>query len=64
MPDRRVYFAAGIAGLLLSAVYGAHPSFLPDTIFKGSALTGWHSLGPAEWLAQNGEITGVAKAGA
>ncbi|HTS27003.1 MAG TPA: FG-GAP-like repeat-containing protein [Bryobacteraceae bacterium] len=61
--DRRVYLAAGIAGLLLSAGYGANPSFLPDTVFKGSALTGWHVLGPAEWQAQNGEITGTAKSG-
>src|SRR5262245_30743087 len=64
MSDRRIYLAAVAVGLLLSSSYGANPSFVPDTIFKGSALTGWHTLGSAEWRAQNGEITGLAKAGA
>ena len=63
MSDRRIYVTAAVAGLLLSSGYGANPSFVPDTTFKGSALTGWHTLGPAEWRAQNGEITGVAKPG-
>jgi hypothetical protein len=34
------------------------PSFIPDSTFKGSTLTGWHTLGHAEWKASNGEITG------
>jgi hypothetical protein len=64
MSDRRILLAAATAGLFLSTGYGANPSFVPDTTFKGSALTGWRTLGPAEWRAQNGEITGSAKAGA
>ena len=64
MSDRRIYLAAGIAAVLLSSGYGANPSFAPDTTFKGSILTGWHTLGAAEWRAQNGEITGNAKTGA
>jgi hypothetical protein len=34
------------------------PSFVPDVIFDGSSLTGWHTVGDAEWHAENGEIVG------
>src|SRR5450755_4241546 len=34
------------------------PSFLPDVTFTGSSLAGWHSVGHAEWHAENGEIVG------
>jgi hypothetical protein len=40
---------------------GAGPSFRPDARFTGSALTGWRTLGDAEWRAQNGQITGTPK---
>ena len=40
---------------------GAGPSFRPDTVFKGSSLTGWRTLGDATWRAQDGEIVGTAK---
>lgn len=39
-------------------------SFVPDDTFKGSSLTGWQSLGGAEWTAKDGELTGRTKAGA
>ncbi len=39
-------------------------SFVPDHTFKGSVLTGWKSLGNADWSAKDGEITGTVKAGA
>ena len=39
------------------------PNFKPDGSFKGSALTGWHVVGDADWSAQNGEIVGKAKPG-
>jgi 3-keto-disaccharide hydrolase len=35
------------------------PEFMPDTTFKGSALTGWQPSGDANWRAQNGEIVGT-----
>jgi hypothetical protein len=55
-------FAA--AGLFtLTPLFGVSPSFKPDVPVKGSALTGWHTLGQATWKAQNGEITGTGKAG-
>ena len=34
------------------------PTFIPDGIFTGSALAGWHTLGSATWTANGGEITG------
>jgi len=53
------------AGLLVSAVaVAAGPSFTPDATFKGSSLTGWHTLGDADWKASNGEITGAPKSAA
>jgi hypothetical protein len=38
-------------------VKGRGLSFQPDQTFKGSALTGWNSLGTATWKANNGEIS-------
>jgi hypothetical protein len=34
------------------------PSFVPDVTFTGSSLAGWHTVGNAEWRAENGEIVG------
>jgi hypothetical protein len=34
------------------------PSFVPDVTFTGSSLAGWHTVGNAEWHAENGEIVG------
>ncbi|HXJ40294.1 MAG TPA: family 16 glycoside hydrolase, partial [Bryobacteraceae bacterium] len=51
------------SGLLLLPLFGVSPSFKPDSIVKGSGLSGWHTLGQAGWRIQNGEITGVVKAG-
>jgi hypothetical protein len=42
-------------------VLGDGPSFHPEATFTGSSLTGWHTLGEAEWRAENGELTGTAK---
>jgi hypothetical protein len=46
----------GIVVLLCTAYAAAPGNFLPDFVFKGSTLAGWHSLGQAEWKAVNGEI--------
>jgi hypothetical protein len=42
-------------------VLGDGPSFHPDATFNGSSLTGWHTLGEADWRADNGELTGTPK---
>lgn len=45
----------------LALLFGGGPTFHPDSTFQGSTLTGWHSLGEADWRAQNGEIVGTPK---
>jgi hypothetical protein len=55
--------AACTVGLVLGVRAANPPNFKPDGAFKGSALTGWHGVGDAEWTAQNGEIIGKAKPG-
>lgn len=37
--------------------------FVPDYVFSGSALSGWHVFGQADWRAENGEIAGKAQPG-
>ena len=39
------------------------PSFVPDGKFQGSKLTGWHTLGQADWRAENGELIGKGSPG-
>jgi hypothetical protein len=65
MSSKRVYLIAALATLCLglSPIFGVGPSFKPDGTIKGSALTGWHTLGQADWKVVNGEVTGTAKAG-
>jgi hypothetical protein len=52
------------SSLMATSVFGAGLTFLPDATFKGSALTGWHVLGSADWRAHDGELTGVPKSDA
>jgi hypothetical protein len=40
-------------------VFASGPSFAPDYRFMGSSTKGWHSLGKAQWTADNGVITGT-----
>jgi hypothetical protein len=56
-------FAALTALLVVAPLFGAGPSFVPDTRFQGSSLGGWHKIGQADWRAENGEIIGMAKQG-
>ena len=65
---KHVVNAAGLTGVavaLLTLGLGAAdpPEFKPDASFKGSALTGWRTVGQAQWRAENGEIIGRATAG-
>lgn len=53
--------AASIAAFAIHGAHAAGPTFRADTIFTGSSLSGWHTLGQADWKAQNGEITGAPK---
>ncbi len=61
MPRKSLYVAAIAVGALLSALFAASQNFIPDVVFQGSSLSGWHKLGPSEWRAENGEIIGSAR---
>jgi hypothetical protein len=50
-----------LAGLLATTLSAAGPTFRPDVVFRGSSLTGWRSLGQADWRADNGEIIGTPR---
>src|SRR5439155_15750981 len=53
--------AAAACSAFTILVFGGGPTFHPDATFQGSALTGWHVLGDADWRAENGEMIGTAK---
>ena len=57
---RKIALTAIAAGFL-SAPGFAGLTFLPDSTFTGSSLAGWHTLGQADWRAQNGELIGTVK---
>jgi hypothetical protein len=69
--ERRVVRTIGVIGVTLTASVavpvllagGPSKNFVPDTVFKGSSLTGWRVVGDAEWRAENGEIVGTPKSG-
>ena len=54
--------AAIMVAFLVHPMAGSNPNYVPDWTFKGSALTGWQSIGQADWRAENGEIIGTPKA--
>src|SRR5450756_339247 len=41
----------------------AQKDFVPDVVFNGSSLSGWHALGRATWTARDGQIEGKAATG-
>ena len=61
MPNKRILIVAAATLAVIARLSGTGASFHPDSTFKGSALTGWHTLGDASWNAQNGVITGAPK---
>ena len=58
---RRTVLSFGFTAIFVGAVFAAGPTFRPDVVFRGNALTGWTPLGQADWRAQNGEIVGTPK---
>jgi hypothetical protein len=57
----RLWLAAVMSTMLVWSLNAAGPTFRPDFVFRGSALTGWTPIGDADWKAQNGEIIGTPK---
>ena len=55
--------SAAMAMFTLAPLFGVGPTFKPDATFRGSTLASWHVLGPGDWKASNGEITGTSRAG-
>jgi hypothetical protein len=56
------YAILAIAGTFLFVHHAeANKNFVPDWAFQGSSLTSMHTLGDANWRAENGEIVGVPK---
>ena len=60
---RVVPVAVAMAAMTLGLRAADPPEFKADTVFKGSALTGWRTVGAAQWRAENGEIIGKATPG-
>lgn len=56
-----IFLLAGVSFAQDTALHG--PSFIPDAQLKGSSLTGWHTLGQANWSVANGEVTAKATNG-
>src|SRR6266446_5057112 len=67
MVNRRVGLLMAVAALAVAGaftgIFAASKEFQPDVVFKGSALTGWHPVGQADWRAETGEIIGTARPG-
>jgi hypothetical protein len=59
---KRSYVMTAIASVIVVAAFAAAPSsFIPDSVFKATTLSGWHTLGQADWRVDNGEIVGTPK---
>ena len=58
-----IVLALSVAPAVLLTAQGPANEFTPDTTFSGSSLTGWKTLGAADWQAQAGEIVGRPRAG-
>jgi hypothetical protein len=57
----RLAVTACLCSVLSLSASATGPVFRPDVVFRGSALTGWSSLGQVDWRAQNGEIVGTPR---
>ena len=55
---RRVSLMVAVVFAAVAPMIAVGPSFIPDVTFQGSSLAGWHTVGQAEWKAENGEIVG------
>jgi hypothetical protein len=55
---RRVSLLVAVVFAAVAPMIAVGPSFIPDVTFQRSSLAGWHTVGQAEWKAENGEIVG------
>ncbi len=61
MRTRIVLFATVLVTVVIVPLHGTRSTFVPDWTFKGSTLTGWKTLGQADWRAADGELIGTPK---
>src|SRR5436309_3252362 len=61
MPIRSVWKILLTVFLVVVAAFANGPTFRADSRFKASNLSGWNTVGQADWKAQNGEISGTPK---
>src|SRR5712672_344958 len=59
--NRLLVGSFAILCVLASVILAANKNFVPDVTFTGSTLKGWHTLGAADWRANNGEISAKPK---
>jgi hypothetical protein len=57
---RRVALAAGAVAVVACA--WSFRTTAASSVFDGSSLKGWHTMGPAKWRVERGEIVGSAGA--
>src|SRR5436309_6562559 len=56
MARKTLISTLAVVFVLLSAIFAATHDFIPDFTFQGSTLNAWHTVGQANWRAENGEI--------
>ena len=61
MPRKLILLVAASTFLSCLPMFATGPSFHPDVTLTGSSLTGWHTFGPTEWRAENGEVVATPK---
>ncbi|HKD04818.1 MAG TPA: FG-GAP-like repeat-containing protein [Bryobacteraceae bacterium] len=61
MLNKGIISTVGGAAVLVTVILAAPRNFVPDYVFQGSSLTGLRILGPAQWRAEQGEITAAPR---
>ena len=59
MPMKCQSLIVALTMFAVTPVLASGPSFRPDITETGKNLNNWHTLGQAEWHAENGEIVGT-----
>lgn len=63
MTVKHLLLSAAVVLLGSVPAFAGGPSFHPDVTFRGSSLAGWHTLGQANWRAEDGELVGTPQSG-
>jgi hypothetical protein len=64
LENRKSILFTIVALLMAMPAFGlGGPTFQPDVKVQANTLNGWHTLGSANWKAENGEIVGTVQSG-